>query len=197
MGVAVSQIRAGHFLVNVKHPGWGVWSVTVVSSSGAHIRSSSGERILDLGELGEWAQVVKLARGGGHPALANPKTGRVYTFANLTQANNAVKKLGAAWHVSARYPFTVMFDASKLPANDLRGLGGLGAAAVVEKAVKAGRLYGGSLTCRISDQQKLNNAWRRALAAVERAYPNTNAAEQVIARVEQLGPLTPTPGKDI
>jgi len=71
------------------------------------------------------------------------------------------------------------------------------APAVIEKAVKAGRLYNGSLGCRISDQQKLDRAWRRALAAVERAYPNTDATDQVIARVESLGPLTPMPGKDI
>lgn len=71
------------------------------------------------------------------------------------------------------------------------------APAVIEKAVKAGRLHSGSLGCRFSDQQKLNRAWRRALAAVERAYPNTDAVDQVIARVEQLGPLTPMPGKDI
>lgn len=71
------------------------------------------------------------------------------------------------------------------------------APAVIEKAVKAGRLYRGSLGCRISDQQKLYKAWHRALAAVERAYPNTDAADQVTARVEQLGSLTPMPGKDI
>lgn len=63
--------------------------------------------------------------------------------------------------------------------------------------MKAGRLHSGSLGCRISDQIKLDKAWRRALAAVERAYPNTNAVEQIVARVEQLGPLTPMPGKDI
>ena len=71
------------------------------------------------------------------------------------------------------------------------------APAVIEKAVKAGRLHSGSLGCRISDQMKLDRAWRRALAAVERAYPNTDATDQVIARVESLGPLTPMPGKDI
>lgn len=71
------------------------------------------------------------------------------------------------------------------------------APAVIEKAVKAGRLHSGSLGCRFSDQQKLDRSWRRACAAVERAYPNTDAVDQVIVRVEQLGPLTPMPGKDI
>lgn len=69
----------------------------------------------------------------------------------------------------------------------------------IEAAVHAARLYIGSDgTARIRDQQRLYAAMQRKIAAVakRRGMDETDASEQITAKARELGPITPTPGKD-
>ena len=66
----------------------------------------------------------------------------------------------------------------------------------VTAAVTALRLYmGSSGTCRLADQQRLYERFRKAMRPLE-AF-TSDAHEQVKAEAQKLGRIVPKPGKDI
>lgn len=81
---------------------------------------------------------------------------------------------------------------------ELRGLANVKTPtrAQIDRAVRAARLYDGSLhSTAVRDQQRLYARLRAAMKPLEAA--TSDAWEQVTSRARALGPLTPTPGKDL
>ncbi len=69
----------------------------------------------------------------------------------------------------------------------------------LDDAVKAARLYAGALDLPVKTQQRLYEKAKRLVAKVstQRGVDYSDAYAQIFDRAASLGPLCPTPGKDI